>query len=599
MGGGTARDGNRCAGTAAALVCGMVMSLMALALFGVTPPANADTAPAVVPDPAQAGPFAVTKIEYDAGATLVDDPSTHVTYPEELMGSLHIPTAPGLLPVIVLLHGRHATCAVVGVQASASPCPDTPATADIRSYEGYDYLARNLASHGYLVMSVNANGVNSYDAASRDSGGNQRAEVLARSLDLLAKWNQQAGPGDVGTRLVGKVDLARIGMMGHSRGGGGVTDFVAYNRTRSDGPRYPGLRAIFDLAGTDYNTPVVTDINYGDLAPLCDGDVYDLQSLFTWDRSRFADPNEPGARVMFAVNGADHNYFNTIWTADDYSGTDTACDPASPTSNRLTPADQRRVGLVLIAAFLRRYVGPEPAFDGLMTGAAPLPASICPGGAGPCDGLVRTSYIGPVAARRMLVGPNTGSDALTTTTDGGKLTASGFSAYSYCDPHADSGHDGGNRDPGTNSGCPTNPDRSRARQLTLAWDGPATLRAALGRGGSNVARFRALTFRTAVNFSDPRNAPGAPQDFYVALVDRRGRSTAVRAASFGAALEPPPGSGDRKLVPEEIRIPLSAFRGTNLQRVKAVELRFGNLTARGCVQLLELMFQEGDPPGPR
>jgi hypothetical protein len=549
-----------------------------------------------VPDPAHPGPYAYTKVEYDAGATLVDDPSSHVTYPQELMGSLHIPGGEGPSPVIVLLHGRHSTCAVAGVEASANPCPDTAATSDIRSYEGYDYLAENLASHGYLVMSVDANAVNTYDAATQDSGGDQRTEILARSLDLLAKWNKQAGPGAVGTLLVGKVDLSRIGLMGHSRGGGGVTDFVEYNRTRTDGPRYPGVKAIFDLAGTDYNTPTVSDVNYGDLAPLCDGDVYDLQSLFTWDRSRFADPNETGARVMFAVNGADHNYFNTIWTADDHSGSDTACDPSSPTTNRLSPADQRRVGLVLIAAFLRRYVGPEPAFQPLLTGAAPLPDSICPGGAGPCPGLVRTSYIGPADTRRILLGPTMTGNPLTTTNDGGAITERGFSVYSYCDPHADSGQDGGNRDPGTNSGCPTNPDRSRARQITLAWDGAAVLRADLGSGGSDVSRFGALTFRTGINFSDPRNPPGQTQNFAVALIDTDGHSSrAVPAARFGYALQPPPGTNDRKLVPEEIRVPLSAFNGVDLHHVAAVELRFGGLTPHGSIQLLELMFQEARP----
>src|SRR4029077_1676290 len=166
-----------------------------------------------VPDPAQWGPYPYTRIEYDAGPTLVDDPSSHVTYPQELMGSLHIPEGAGPFPVIVLLHGRHSTCAVAGQEAVGSPCPDTPATSDIRSYQGYDYLAENLASHGYLVMSVDANAVNSYDTATQDSGGNQRAEILARSLDLLAKWNTQPGPQPIGTLLVDKVDLSRIGMM--------------------------------------------------------------------------------------------------------------------------------------------------------------------------------------------------------------------------------------------------------------------------------------------------------------------------------------------------------------------------------------------------
>jgi len=96
-----------------------------------------------------------------------------------------IPHTAGPLPVILLLHGHHATCAYAGVEAIGSPCPDTAATRDVRSYEGYDYLARNLASHGYLTLSLDANGINTYDQVG-DKGGNERAQLLARTLDLLA-----------------------------------------------------------------------------------------------------------------------------------------------------------------------------------------------------------------------------------------------------------------------------------------------------------------------------------------------------------------------------------------------------------------------------
>jgi hypothetical protein len=132
--------------------------------------------------------------------------------------------------------------------------------------------------------------------------------------------------------------------------------------------------------------------------------------------------------------------------------------------------------------------------------------------------------------------------------------------------------------------------------MTIAWDGPAVLRADLGSGGSDVSRFRALTFRTGVNFNDPRNSPGETQNFAVALIGTDGHSSrAMPAASFGYALQPPPGSNGRKLVPEEIRVPLSAFDGVDLNHVAAVQLRFGGLTPHGSIQLLELMFQEARP----
>jgi hypothetical protein len=118
------------------------------------------------------------------------------------------------------------------------------------------------------------------------------------------------------------------------------------------------------------------------------------------------------------------------------------------------------------------------------------------------------------------------------------------------------------------------------------------LRADLGSGGSDVSRFRALTFRTGVNFNDPRNPPGEMQNFAVALMDTDGHSSrAVPTASFGYALQPPAGTNDRKPVPEEIRVPLSAF-DVDLHHLAAVELRFGGLTPHGSIQLLELMSRK-------
>jgi hypothetical protein len=567
----------------AAFVAGMERILPCLLACALTlvlaAPASAE-----VPNPLTSGSHSVERLEYDAGNTIVSDPQG-ISYPNPLKGSLHVPDGAGPFPVALFLHGRHSTCRVASAEGVGSPCPSTPATGSVPSYAGYDYMAARLASHGYLVISIDANGINTYDAAG-DKGGNERAQLIVRSLDLLRAWNAGAGPEPVGARLVGRVDLGRIGLMGHSRGGGGVTNFVAYNRGRTDGPSYPGLRAVFDLAGTDYNTPTVSGVTLGELAPLCDGDVYDLQSLFTWDRSRFADPRERGARVAFVSEGTNHNYFNTVWTSDDYgAGTDTACAPSSPTSNRLSPEAQRRVGEVLMSGFLRRYVGPEPAFDPLMTGASTIPG-------------VTVGYLGPAASRRMLVTPNADATALTQTADGGALSARGFAAYAFCDPKADTGADGGNRDPGRGlmDTCPTHPNRSRARQLTLAWGGPATLRAELGTEGGDVSAFRSLTFRAAVNYTDARNPTASGQDFDVVLVDRDGREATSAAAAHTRALLPPAGSSDRELVPQGVRLPLSEFSGVDLTRLAAVELRFGARTPTGSIQLLELAFQERTVP---
>ena len=112
---------------------------------------------------------------------------------EELKGSIHLPDSDsGPWPLIVFIHGRHSTCRVldtIELIFATSPCPEMdPVTSDIPSYRGYDYLAHNLASHGYVVVSASANGINSYDfpVSAMDSGMEWRAQLVGETIDLIA-----------------------------------------------------------------------------------------------------------------------------------------------------------------------------------------------------------------------------------------------------------------------------------------------------------------------------------------------------------------------------------------------------------------------------
>ena len=67
-------------------------------------------------------------------------------------------------PLVLFLHGRHATCYYPGPDASVTgdwPCPE--GTLPIPSHLGYRYAAEILASQGYLTVSISANGVNGQD----------------------------------------------------------------------------------------------------------------------------------------------------------------------------------------------------------------------------------------------------------------------------------------------------------------------------------------------------------------------------------------------------------------------------------------------------
>ena len=170
-----------------------------------------------------------------------------------------------------------------------------------------------------------------------------------------------------------------------------------------------------------------------------------------------------------------------------------------------------------MAGFLRNYLGMERQFEPLMTGAAPPAPSFCPLLRGvACGELFKTSYVAPGrdtpgrdpaggvvpaggqrrgrrADRAPASPPTTGATRIATSARGAQIKA--------CPPNG----------VGTST---ASTNRSFGRQLTLAWDGPATLRAQLVGGARNAARFGTLSLRTAVNFADPaqpghrRHEPG-------------------------------------------------------------------------------------------
>lgn len=541
---------------------------------------------------------------------MLQDPQG-LTYPSEIHGVLHYPaTGAGPFPLIVFIHGNHGTCDVQGSPATGYPCPSTPVTGPTPSYRGYDYLGQLLATQGYVTASIDGNAVNTYNVAG-DKGANERAQLIARTLDFIKALNDGTATNldsSLGGDLTGRVDMTRIGLMGHSRGGEGITAFLALNASGAEGAPYP-IKAALSLAGTDYNLPSATGTNFATILPLCDGDVYDLQSVFANERDRFAEAAAPFARYVFTISGTDHNFFNTTWTddGDDFSTSPTAgkCSTGATDNIRLSAADQRRMGVTFVNGFLRRYVGDETQFQSLLDGTAHLPSSACPGGLGPCDNLVGRSYLAPASDRLVVAGPVSDGDPLAVTNEGAPITASGFTTFSYCDPHADNGHDGNSRDPGTNSGCPSNPYRSRARAYTLAWNAPSTL--TLPIVDHDVSRFDVLSLRMAANFaafdqpggaSDPNPGDGAT-DAVLAVTDESGHEADVKVSTLSDALTPMLPDAARKLTMNGVVLPLQmvAAAGVDLHRVDKVMLRLGaaGQPPTGSIQVTEVAFQHFAP----
>ncbi|HAJ42242.1 MAG TPA: alpha/beta hydrolase, partial [Alcanivorax sp.] len=222
----------------------------------------------VAADPSTAGPFTVAEEEYNFGRMTVMDNKNGDSYDTDIHGYIQYPEGQtGPFPVVLFLHGRHGTC-YDGWGIDDDDCANP-----IPSYRGYEYISRNLASHGYAVISVDANDINDNDSgpSNGDTGALARSMLVVRHLDEFRTIN--ASGGNSLDMLTGKLDMSEIGIMGHSRGGEGVNQTVIYNRNQ---PEPHNITAVFSLAPTDYNTQTVSNVTFLALAGYCDGDVEDL-----------------------------------------------------------------------------------------------------------------------------------------------------------------------------------------------------------------------------------------------------------------------------------------------------------------------------------
>lgn len=542
-------------------------------------------------DPGVAGPLAVTVQEYDYGDTAF----TPVGFPGpvEVVGRVHRPTnlSGGPFPLVVFLHGRHGVCES---GAFTWPCPSGN---PIRSYRGYDYVASILASHGYIVVSIGANGINARDNSVFDLGAQARAELIQHHLD---RWNtfNTTGAAPFGSTFVGKVDLNNVGTMGHSRGGEGVMRHVLYNQ--SLGSPY-GIKAVFPLAPVDFNRPIINNVPFEVLLPYCDGDVSDLQGVHFYDDARYSAAGDVTPKHYVLVMGANHNFYNTVWTTGIGSGDDWGsvgdphCDVGQP--RRLNAAQQRGTGLAYMSGFFRRYLGGETQFDPMLKGDVAAPPSAT------TNDLFSSYHAADSPTERRDVNRLLVAAHLTTNQLGGAASQTGITPYDLCGGNAPQPQHCLPSQPTSRQPHTTPSARSAARglsQLRGGWSaGTATYTNALPAGTRDVSQFQVFQFRASVNFDDVRNPPATPQDFTVRLTDGTGAFADALVSTFSDALFYPPGAVFEvpKVVLNTIRVPMSAFGGVNLSDVRSVQFRF-NQTATGALLITDLAFADsGASPG--
>jgi hypothetical protein len=319
----------------------------------------------------------------------------------------------GRYPLVMLLHGNHPTCGsgtprvdTNFMYTTLGVCPPGQTVSD--NFAGYAYLAEQLASAGYVVVSIDANrGIT--QIISPPAVQNDRWLILARGrlvlthLRLLSQCNQAGGSGlpacDV---LKDHLDFSHVGLMGHSRGGEGMR--AAYNLYRNDPsnnwraliPDAIAFRGIFEIAPTDNtckyireaftflalpeppvgctdadraNTFDALGANWNALLPMCDGDVVQLAGEQPYDRMMLEFENPPTQKSTYVVWGTNHNFYNTQWQQNDLgiAGAAVCSGPGNTPLFTGPPGSllQRLTAVSSFMAFFRANVGAaaDPMFN--------------------------------------------------------------------------------------------------------------------------------------------------------------------------------------------------------------------------------------------
>lgn len=374
-------------------------------------------------DPAAPGSDPVAAVHYTLGDTAFQVPGFHSGDPDEtdladieLTGIVHYPRdlAGGPHPLVLMAHGLADTCADRNAPQRPRPTPPTGTTGAtaqttakdplaqwpcaegtpiLPSYRGYDYLGENLASHGFVVVSISANGINV-----GESGVPQDMARAALMNKHLAMWQQLTGTGGgplagrftdatSGARravdFTGRVDLTRVGTLGHSRGGRGVM-YQAAEKHRADWPAGVQVRAALPLAPAGIALPddpdmvadyQLTSVPFLDWEGTCDygaqGDFFPVT----------AGKNQATSREL-RVHGANHNFLNVQWSPS--SGQVSSYDdadfgprpgPGKCTSRdddsavrQLTEPEERRVATGYVSAYFRRYLTGDSGMDPILNG---------------------------------------------------------------------------------------------------------------------------------------------------------------------------------------------------------------------------------------
>jgi len=519
------------------------------------------------------GPYKVGKVDYNfedefdlipPGSTSVAYPNVDVRatvrYPSQSIGT-GTPLAGTTIryPLVVFLHGNHATCS-----APCSGSKTCPVNDRVPNHKGYNYLLDILASWGFIAVSIDGFDVTAA-WSSIMSDYEARGRLVLRHLEKWKSWSA-SGSDPWGGLFNNRVNMNKISLSGHSRGGEGVVAAEYFNRVEGHGF---AIKAINAIAPTDQDPGIryVPQVPYFLLLAASDGDVSNLQGLRTYDRTSLEGALVSSEKSMLWVYGANHNFFNTSWTPE--SGVTCSFNDGAGYSGRLAAALQRRVACQSIVPFFRLHLQNLTGYRKLFRGEV-LPEGL--------DGVeMYWAYQNPL---RMEVDNFDSGDNPNTNSLGGPVTTSGgFTPFDEA--------------PFGGAGSYNGSFYHKTSGLVLGWNAVQSYETVLPAAHRDVSTYSALSLRISqILDNSTLNKLDTPRTFKVSLKTGTGEvsNQDFDVAGIQSNAYPYEDNGG-KTVLTTLRIPLNGFRNGNrpfsFNNIESIKLEF---KGTGLIAIDDIQF---------
>lgn len=298
------------------------------------------------------GEYTVSVLDYGPGELLVPDAVSLKSYASRgdsltelyvdaymeyeldevpIRGRVWYPSEGENYPVLFIAHGNHEITT--------------------ESYLGYGYLGEYLASHGYVVVSVDQNACNMLS-----NENDARAILLLEHIEVLMNYNECKD-----NILYRKIDEENIAVAGHSRGGEMVATaylFNGYDRYPENGViRFDydfSIKSLIAIAPTvnqykpaDHSVEI-ENVNYLLLHGAADRDVTNFMGMSQYENVAFTEQGEYIKSALY-IAGANHGQFNSLWGEYDCGGAGAAF---LNTESLLSEQEQQKIASLFVKVFL-------------------------------------------------------------------------------------------------------------------------------------------------------------------------------------------------------------------------------------------------------